>query len=175
MKNKSILKLSYLAMFMALLFTGCERDSFGEDKEVAVAPSSLRYVSVIDAREFSYIETSRPSINSNGELITYEITQIKKDETILDESYLNSVSILNYSVIETNWELNETGEERQFEGIVDGTILKEKRGDHGFGYDPIFKPAGENRTFAEMNMQEKSKISHRGKAIQQLVAYLENQ
>ena len=111
MKNKSILKLSYPAMFMALLFTGCERDSFGEDKEVAVAPSSLRYVSVIDAREFSYIETSRPSINSNGELITYEITQIKKDETILDESYLNSVSILNYSVIETNWELNETGEE----------------------------------------------------------------
>ncbi|MDP3912835.1 MAG: non-canonical purine NTP diphosphatase [Bacteroidota bacterium] len=64
------------------------------------------------------------------------------------------------------------GNETQFEGIVDGQILEEKRGETGFGYDPIFKPDESDRSFAEMPMDEKNKISHRGRAVQKLVEYL---
>lgn len=64
------------------------------------------------------------------------------------------------------------GREIQFEGIVDGQILEEKRGKTGFGYDPIFQPEESNLSFAEMPMEEKSKISHRGRAVQKLVEYL---
>ena len=64
------------------------------------------------------------------------------------------------------------GEEKLFEGIVAGDILEEKRGSSGFGYDPIFQPEGFELTFAEMELSEKNKISHRGKAVQKLVNYL---
>ncbi len=64
------------------------------------------------------------------------------------------------------------GRETQFEGIVDGQILEEKRGTTGFGYDPIFQPEESNVSFAEMSMDEKNKISHRGRAVQKLVEYL---
>jgi len=64
------------------------------------------------------------------------------------------------------------GEEKQFEGIVNGEILTEKRGDSGFGYDPIFKPEGFDQSFAEMGLKDKNKISHRGRAVQKLVDYL---
>ena len=64
------------------------------------------------------------------------------------------------------------GEEKQFEGIVDGEILTEKKGKSGFGYDPIFLPAGFERSFAEMSLTEKNEISHRGRAVAQLVQYL---
>ncbi|QIA06394.1 non-canonical purine NTP diphosphatase [Draconibacterium halophilum] len=64
------------------------------------------------------------------------------------------------------------GEEKQFEGIVNGEILKEKCGDSGFGYDPIFKPEGFDQSFAEMGLEDKNKISHRGRAVQKLVDYL---
>jgi len=60
----------------------------------------------------------------------------------------------------------------QFEGIVNGTILAEKQGLSGFGYDPIFLPDGFAHSFAEMNLSEKNKISHRAKAINKLVNYL---
>jgi XTP/dITP diphosphohydrolase len=60
----------------------------------------------------------------------------------------------------------------QFEGICIGKILTEKHGQQGFGYDPIFKPSGFETSFAEMTMAEKGTISHRGKAIQQLIAFL---
>ncbi len=64
------------------------------------------------------------------------------------------------------------GKEVQFEGIVDGEITVEKSGAEGFGYDPIFKPLGYQQTFAEMDMNEKNKISHRARAVQKLVRYL---
>lgn len=64
------------------------------------------------------------------------------------------------------------GEETQFEGIVDGKILEEKRGQSGFGYDPIFQPDESSFSFAEMPLSEKNKISHRGRATQKLVDYL---
>lgn len=59
-----------------------------------------------------------------------------------------------------------------FEGICKGEIIKEKRGDKGFGYDPIFKPLEYNQTFAEMDLALKNKISHRGKAIHKLISSL---
>ncbi|HSQ47300.1 MAG TPA: non-canonical purine NTP diphosphatase [Lutibacter sp.] len=68
--------------------------------------------------------------------------------------------------------LNIKGKQFIFEGVCKGTILTEKRGDSGFGYDPIFKPEGFNRSFAEMNLTEKGSISHRGKAIEKLVTFL---
>jgi len=67
------------------------------------------------------------------------------------------------------------GKETQFEGIVNGRILEEKRGKTGFGYDPIFKPEESHLSFAEMPMDEKNKISHRGRAVQKLVDYLTHQ
>lgn len=64
------------------------------------------------------------------------------------------------------------GTELQFEGVVKGKILEEKRGTTGFGYDPIFLPEESDLSFAEMSMEEKNKISHRGRAVQKLVDYL---
>ncbi|HPR60147.1 MAG TPA: non-canonical purine NTP diphosphatase [Prolixibacteraceae bacterium] len=60
-----------------------------------------------------------------------------------------------------------------FEGIVDGNIITEKLGNEGFGYDPIFKPLGYEQTFAQMDIDEKNKISHRGRAVEKLIAYLQ--
>lgn len=71
--------------------------------------------------------------------------------------------------------LIESGEKRLFEGIVNGSIIEEKRGDSGFGYDPIFVPEGYTETFAEMGNEEKNKISHRARAVEQLCKYLNNQ
>lgn len=64
------------------------------------------------------------------------------------------------------------GAETLFEGVVDGSIIEEKKGEMGFGYDPIFVPNGYHHTFAELDMAEKNKISHRGKAVEKLIAYL---
>ncbi|GAB3915091.1 non-canonical purine NTP diphosphatase [Larkinella knui] len=66
------------------------------------------------------------------------------------------------------------GNYHSFEGTAEGQILTEPRGTGGFGYDPIFQPDGYDRTFAEMSMEEKSAISHRGKAFAKLVSFLNN-
>ena len=66
------------------------------------------------------------------------------------------------------------GKENLFEGICEGRIIEEKRGEQGFGYDPVFIPAGSIRTFGEMNMEEKTQYSHRAKATKKLVAFLNN-
>ena len=59
-----------------------------------------------------------------------------------------------------------------FEGICMGMITTERKGSSGFGYDPVFIPTGSSSTFAEMTMEEKSKFSHRKKAVEQLVEFL---
>lgn len=66
-------------------------------------------------------------------------------------------------------------EEHFFTGICEGNILKEKRGQEGFGYDPIFQPEGFERTFAEMSLSEKAELSHRGKAFRKLMEHLSKQ
>ncbi len=60
----------------------------------------------------------------------------------------------------------------QFEGIVNGTIIRERRGGEGFGYDPIFQPEGYNETFAELGNEIKNTISHRARAVAKLADYL---
>jgi XTP/dITP diphosphohydrolase len=64
------------------------------------------------------------------------------------------------------------GEEFHFEGEIKGYIISEKRGELGFGYDPVFIPENEDKTFAEMDMTEKNKFSHRAKAMEKLVQFL---
>lgn len=59
-----------------------------------------------------------------------------------------------------------------FTGVCKGGITETKHGDKGFGYDPIFKAEGYDKTFAEISLQEKNKIGHRGKAVRQLVTFL---
>ena len=67
--------------------------------------------------------------------------------------------------------LNIEGSQYLFEGVCHGVILKEKQGNGGFGYDPIFKPSGHDLSFAEMSQQAKGAISHRGEAIRRLINF----
>ena len=71
--------------------------------------------------------------------------------------------------------LNINNEKHLFTGIVNGNITQEKIGTNGFGYDPIFVPEGFAETFAQMTIEQKNEISHRGKAVKQLVKYLSQQ
>lgn len=75
------------------------------------------------------------------------------------------------TVISLIWQ----GQEQLFEGICEGTITRERHGAGGFGYDPVFVPAGETRTFAEMSLAEKNQISHRKQAADKLILFLQKQ
>ena len=66
------------------------------------------------------------------------------------------------------------GRETLFEGICEGRIVRERRGSQGFGYDPVFIPNGADKTFAEMSLEQKSLYSHRARAMEKLVAFLNN-
>lgn len=68
--------------------------------------------------------------------------------------------------------LMQNGENHFFEGVVEGTIRTELSGVEGFGYDPIFEPNGYDITFAEMRLEEKNKISHRGIALKKIIDFL---
>lgn len=68
--------------------------------------------------------------------------------------------------------LNLNGKQYVFEGIAKGSITKDKKGTAGFGYDPIFQPENYQNTFAEISLEEKNKISHRGKATKALLEFL---
>lgn len=69
--------------------------------------------------------------------------------------------------------IGQDGTETTFEGVCEGSIATERRGDGGFGYDPVFAPDGfGGMTFAQMSLDDKNKISHRGKAVRQLVDFI---
>lgn len=74
------------------------------------------------------------------------------------------------TVIALIWE----GKEYLFEGRMEGEILFEPQGDHGFGYDPIFKPDGYEKSYAQMSMEEKNQISHRAIAVRKLRDFLQS-
>jgi XTP/dITP diphosphohydrolase len=95
----------------------------------------------------------------------------KNIEKLLNNLKNNSNRIAQFKTVIA---LNLSDKQYLFEGICKGTIIEEKCGNKGFGYDPIFIPDGYSKTFAEMNIEEKGKISHRGKAIQQLIYFLKN-
>ena len=69
--------------------------------------------------------------------------------------------------------LNLNGKQNLFTGIINGKIIEEKIGTNGFGYDPIFVADGFDKTFAELSMEEKSTISHRGIAVKELILFLQ--
>ena len=68
--------------------------------------------------------------------------------------------------------IDQSGNEHFFEGICEGKILEQPKGDKGFGYDPVFQPIGYEKSFAELSSEEKNRISHRGLAIQKFIEYL---
>lgn len=65
-------------------------------------------------------------------------------------------------------------DEHLFEGVCEGEITTQRKGEKGFGYDPVFQPLGYDQTFAELSSEEKNKISHRGLAFQKFLAYLKD-
>jgi XTP/dITP diphosphohydrolase len=102
-----------------------------------------------------------------GEKCSYD-DNIRKVLTAMQEKKNRSARFKTVIALVIN------GKIKTFEGIVEGTISNEKNGSNGFGYDPIFQPAGLGKTFAEMTLAEKNRISHRAIAIQKLVSYLKS-
>ncbi len=76
------------------------------------------------------------------------------------------------ALIEKNADGKDQPTINQFEGIVNGEIIRERRGQGGFGYDPIFQPDGYDKTFAELGHEVKNQISHRARAVKKLAEYL---
>ncbi len=77
-----------------------------------------------------------------------------------------------FAKFQTSIALNINTESIFFEGVAEGEITASRHGQQGFGYDPIFQPKGYQKTFGELPLKVKNQISHRGRAIQKLVAYL---
>ncbi|MDX1364007.1 non-canonical purine NTP diphosphatase [Arenibacter latericius] len=96
----------------------------------------------------------------------------KNTEDNINKLLTNLKGELNRSAhFKTVIALNHNKEQFLFQGIVTGTLTTERKGEKGFGYDPIFIPDGYDKTFAEIPMDIKNKISHRAKATQQLLAF----
>jgi len=101
-----------------------------------------------------------------------ERDDVKNLEKVLAELKDNTDRAAFYkAVICLIWQ----GETYYFEGICEGEILLEPQGDDGFGYDPIFRPTGYSETFGNLPLDIKNTISHRGKAIRKMVAFLQQQ
>ena len=99
---------------------------------------------------------------SDSEKNTQKLLEELQNKTNRDAQFRTAIS------------LNIDSKNFLFEGVCEGTILTEKQGDKGFGYDPVFKPKGFLKSFAEMSSEEKNAISHRGNAILQLVTFLKD-
>ena len=99
--------------------------------------------------------------------------QQKNDQDNIDKVLFKLNGIENRKAnFKTVIALNLNNEQHLFTGIIDGTIISSQKGNKCFGYDPIFQPNNYSITFAEMEQNEKSAISHRGKAVAQLLRFL---
>jgi XTP/dITP diphosphohydrolase len=99
----------------------------------------------------------------------------KNDDNNMNKLLLNLIDKTNRKAnFKTVICLNIKGKQHLFTGIINGEIIEKKTGNNGFGYDPIFAADGYTKTFAELSMNEKSSISHRGQAVKQLVDFCEN-
>ena len=99
--------------------------------------------------------------------------ETKNDEANMDQLLLNLKDKENRKAnFKTVICLNLNGTQHLFTGIINGKIIEEKIGNNGFGYDPVFIADGYTKTFAELTMEEKSSVSHRGIAVKQLVEFL---
>lgn len=96
-------------------------------------------------------------------------------EENIEKLLLNMQDMVNtHARFRTVLSLILNGKEYMFEGTCKGIIIADKRGEGGFGYDPIFLPEGSEKTFAQMDMEEKNKYSHRKKAMDQLLLFLQD-
>lgn len=97
----------------------------------------------------------------------------KNDENNIDKLLANLKNIENKKAnFKTVICLNLNGEQHLFTGIINGQIINERIGSNGFGYDPIFVAEGYHKTFAELTLDEKANISHRGIAVKKLIEFL---
>lgn len=97
----------------------------------------------------------------------------KNDENNIDKLVTNLKDLENKKAnFKTVICLNLKGQQHLFTGIINGTIIEERIGTNGFGYDPIFVAEGYQKTFAELSLEEKANISHRGIAVKKLLDYL---
>ncbi len=100
----------------------------------------------------------------------------KNDENNINKLLANLKEIKNKKAnFKTVICLNLNGKQQLFTGIINGQIIEERVGTNGFGYDPIFVADGYQKTFAELTLEEKSNISHRGIAVKQLITFLQKQ
>lgn len=97
----------------------------------------------------------------------------KNDENNIDILLANLKDVNNKKAnFKTIICLNLKGEQHLFTGIINGQIIEERIGNNGFGYDPIFVADGYQKTFAELSLEEKARISHRGIAVKKLIDFL---
>ncbi|PZX94223.1 non-canonical purine NTP pyrophosphatase [Flavobacterium aquariorum] len=98
----------------------------------------------------------------------------KSAEDNMDKLLVNLENSANRNAqFKTVITLNLKGKQYLFTGIAKGEITLEKKGNQGFGYDPIFRPEGYQETFAQLSLETKNTISHRGKATKELIAFLD--
>jgi len=113
------------------------------------------------------------ALNNEPGIFSARYSGVKDDATNLQLLLKNLEGESNRKArFKTVISLLKNGENHLFEGVIEGTIRKEPSGTKGFGYDPIFQPDGYDVTFAEMEMSEKNKISHRALAMQKLIDFL---
>jgi len=109
----------------------------------------------------------RPGVHSARYAGEQRDSNANMDKVLTELEMLSDRSAQFKTVITLFWQ----GKEYQFEGIIRGHIAISKTGNEGFGYDPIFIPEGESRSFAEMTLVEKNQFSHRARAIEKLVSF----
>jgi XTP/dITP diphosphohydrolase len=109
----------------------------------------------------------RPGVHSARYAGEQRDSDDNMNKVLMELETLSDRSAQFKTVITLYWD----GVEHQFEGIIRGNIASIKTGSEGFGYDPIFIPEGETRSFAEMTLTEKNQFSHRARAIEKLVAF----
>jgi XTP/dITP diphosphohydrolase len=109
----------------------------------------------------------RPGVHSARYAGEQRDSNSNMDKVLRELEMLSDRSAQFKTVITLFWQ----GKEYQFEGIIHGNIAMVKTGNEGFGYDPIFIPEGESRSFAEMTLVEKNQFSHRARAIEKLVSF----
>ncbi len=106
-----------------------------------------------------------------GEPVSHSANNVKLLAALEGEEYRNA----SFRTVLCVMGLDVSQRPLYFEGKVDGEILKQASGSDGFGYDPIFQPKGFVNTFAEMSAQQKNALSHRGKAFEQLMSFLQRE
>ena len=162
----------------SLIDIGCERD-IPETAETLEGNASLKSSYILEHYGFNcFADDTGLEIEAlNGEpgvrSARYASEDVRSDEKNMTKVLEKLKDSINRKAqFRTVISLQLHGREHLFEGVCKGEIAISKSGNKGFGYDPLFIPEGYSRSFADMTMEEKNNISHRGRAIQKLVAFL---